>query len=110
MKSARMSRVEMLARRLWTNANYHDHEAEPMFVPTPQPTDLPVTEAGAERHCGPEAKELGFILHVFLRSSHPSLVYPPQSSCFAAHLREKRWSRLESVDEARPCCNLLSFG
>jgi hypothetical protein len=35
-----------------------------LFQP-PQPTDLPVTEAGAERHCGLETKELGFELHVF---------------------------------------------
>ena len=41
-------------RRLRTEADYHDHEADPVFVPAPHPADLPITEAGAERHRGPQ--------------------------------------------------------
>ena len=49
---------------LATDADYHDHEADPVFVPAPHPTDLPVTEAGSERHCDRQTKELGFELHM----------------------------------------------
>lgn len=45
-----------------------------MFVPTLKPADLPVVKAGAQRHCGVKTKELGFQLHVFLRSSNWSLL------------------------------------
>ena len=43
---------------------------EPMFVPAAQPTDLPIAEAGAQRHRGPKTQKLGFELHKGLRSSH----------------------------------------
>jgi hypothetical protein len=50
---------------LRADANYHDHETEPMFVPASQPTDLPVAEAGAQRHRSVKAKEFGFEFHIF---------------------------------------------
>jgi hypothetical protein len=34
-----------------------------MFVPAAQPTDLPIAEAGAQRHRCVKAKKFGFQLH-----------------------------------------------
>ena len=48
--------VEVMAWRLRSDADNHDHEADPVFVPASQPADLPVTEAGAERYRGPQAR------------------------------------------------------
>ena len=62
-KAARMS-LSVWRYGLATDADYHDHEADPVFVPAPHPTDLPVTEAGSERHCDRQTKELGFELHM----------------------------------------------
>ena len=53
-----------------------------MFVPTLKPADLPVVKAGAQRHCGVKTKEIGFQVHVFLRSSNWSLLRRMQSSGF----------------------------
>lgn len=72
-----------------------------MFVPAPQPADLPVTESGAERYLGLKAKEPGFELHGILPLSHESLLWQAQSSCFAVDLLKKSAITLKSAHEAR---------
>jgi hypothetical protein len=60
-----------------------------MFVPAPHPADLPVTEAGAERHHGPQRRNLVSSCMYFCGHHMTHFVGLPQSSPRPSDLSRK---------------------